>query len=79
MADGIDGLRDMLGVGLMSGYTPTMASGKALQAGMAARGVRFRRGVGEVWREGRVWYVKLPGGIHTTTTKREAAAFAAAI
>jgi len=35
--------------------------------------------IGDVWRDGRAWKVKLPGGIHTTTTKRHATAFAAAL
>ena len=35
--------------------------------------------IGDVWRDGRAWKVKLPGGILGLTTKREATAFAAAI
>jgi hypothetical protein len=35
--------------------------------------------IGDVWRDGRAWKVKLPGGIHTTTTKRHATEFAAAL
>jgi len=35
--------------------------------------------IGDVWRDGRAWKVKLPGGILGTTTKRHAMAFAAAL